>query len=113
MRRFRPAFLAIGLALVLRPATARAQGPVPVDEFNPAAKSGPAPVPATGGDLVAGFNAEPNLLSDMLDNSAYTQDIVSFIFEALLTQNKETFEPEPWLAERYEKEDIEIGRAHV
>ncbi len=85
-----------------------AAGPVPLDEYNPAAKAGPAPAPTTGGDLVVGFSAEPKLLSDLLDNSAYTQYITGYVFETLLIQNKESFVPEPWLAESYVQEDVVV-----
>ncbi|GMV93932.1 MAG: hypothetical protein AMXMBFR82_37100 [Candidatus Hydrogenedentota bacterium] len=59
--------------------------------------------PVNGDWVINRFAVEPQILNPMLDTSdAYTFRITEDIFDSLLDMNKDTFELEPMLAERYE-----------
>jgi peptide/nickel transport system substrate-binding protein len=88
-------------------------GKVKVDEFNDLATG--KEVPAQGGQVILRFNAEPDTLNTWLSTAdAYSQYIaaagIGYIHDSLLRQNKETFEWEPSLAERWIEEDIVVRK---
>ncbi|MGH9783816.1 MAG: hypothetical protein ACRD88_06480, partial [Terriglobia bacterium] len=88
-------------------------GAVKADEFNDRATG--QEVPAEGGQIILRFNAEPDTLNTWLSTAdAYTQYIagagIGYIHESLLRLNKETFEWEPSLAERWIEEDIVVRK---
>ena len=84
-------------------------GEVKADEFNDQATGNETPV--QGGQIIMRFNAEPDTLNTWLSTAdAYTQYISEYIHDSLLRQNKETFEWEPGLAERWIEEDIVVRK---
>ena len=90
------------------PGTIQIVGAVKKDEFNDAATGNE--VPVNGGQLVIQVSAEPNSLNVFTDNSAYSSEIGSYLYNSLLRQDPETFKWEGSLAERWTEEDIVVRK---
>ncbi len=78
-------------------------GTVKSDEFNERAKV----AAKRGGELVQAVNVGFRSLDADQDNSALTSEVVEgYILEALTNSDVESWETTPWLAERWDIEDI-------
>ncbi|QDT63751.1 ABC transporter substrate-binding protein [Calycomorphotria hydatis] len=81
-----------------------AGGPIPVDEFNPAAKDNPTE-PVTGGSISIRFNSEPKTFNPIVETSAVQSYIGSYVQEPLVWQDPETLEYKPFIAHTWQVED--------
>lgn len=81
---------------------------VKMDEFNDQATG--TEIPTKGGQVVVQFLAEPDKLNSYLDNSAVANYITEYIYSSLIKKNKETFEWQPDLAERWLEEDVVVKK---
>ncbi len=77
---------------------------IPVDVDNESAKNQPGK-PVTGGELTIRFSSEPNTFNPITENSAVRTYMWEYVGEALVRQNPETLEYEPWLAKSWVVED--------
>lgn len=84
--------------------TMQLAGALPADVGNDHAKSKPGEK-ATGDAVIIRFNSEPKVLNPITETSAVQTYIGQYIMEALVRQNPETFEFEPLIASKWERED--------
>ena len=83
-------------------------GEVKADEYNDLATGNETPV--QGGQVVVQFLSEPDSLNPFTDSSAVNTYINDYVFSSLIRQNRETFEWEASLAERWLEEDVVVKK---
>ncbi len=84
--------------------TMQLAGALPADVGNDHAKSTPGEK-TTGDAVIIRFNSEPKVLNPITETSAVQTYIAQYIIEALVRQNPETFEFEPLMATKWDRED--------
>lgn len=80
------------------------EGQIPVDVGNEHAAAKPS-TPTEGDRIIVRFESEPKNLNPMNENSNVARIITSYVNQALLWQNPETFAFEPLIASRWIAED--------
>ncbi len=84
--------------------TMQLTGALPADVGNEHAKNTPGEK-ATGDAVIIRFNSEPKVLNPVTETSAVQTYIGQYVIEALVRQNPETFEFEPLIATKWDRED--------
>ncbi|MBI2817533.1 MAG: hypothetical protein HYX72_11395 [Acidobacteria bacterium] len=92
----------------MNPAEFQLIGKVKVDEFNDVPMANE--TPANGGQIVVRLPAEPNSLNVWTSNDAYSSEVNSYVYNALLRRDPETYKWEGSLAERWTEEDMVIKK---